>query len=126
MTAKQNPKTPRPSAWLELYTVQKSRAPRPAPAAGRGRPPRIGALKQLHSYISEADEELLVGWRDRFARLTGKTITLGETVGLLARICNNRIEMLGLKGDPDSIEALVGLLVGEGEQKVSPKKKSQA
>lgn len=122
MTAKQNPKTPHTSAWLELYTAQKSRAPRPAPAAGRGRPPRIGTLKQLHSYISEADEELLAGWRDRFARLTGKTITLGEAAGLLARICNNRVEMLGLKGDPDSIEALVSLLVGEGEQKVSPKK----
>lgn len=126
MKNKTNLKTPRRAAWLELYTVQKSRAPRPAPAVGRGRPPRIGSLKQFHSYISETDENLLVNWRDRFSRLTGRNITLGEVAGLLARILNDRFEVVGLKADPENIEALVDLLVGEEKKAVITSKKGKS
>jgi hypothetical protein len=123
MTDKKNSNPPRRSAWLELYTVQKSRATRPAPATERGRPRRITSLKPLHTTISESDEDLLSKWRERFFKLTGKKVTLGEIAGLLARICDDRLEALALEDQPDSIEEFVDLLVGEPARVSPPKRK---
>jgi hypothetical protein len=125
MTNKINQKNPRRAAWLELYTVQKSRVTRPVPSVVRGRPPRIGSLKQFHSYISEADEKLLVNWRNKFSRLTGRNITLGEVAGLLARILNDRFEVVRMKTEPENIEALVDLLVGEEKRAAATAKKGK-
>ena len=115
----------RRAAWLELYTVQKSRASQPTRVADRGRPPRIMSLKSIHTTITESDETLLSNWRERVFKLTGRKITLGEVAGLLARICDDRLAALNLQDEPGSIEVLVDLLVSGQIQVSAPKRKSR-
>ena len=125
MTDKTNSTPPRRAAWLELYTVQKSRATQSARVADRGRPPRIMSLKSIHTTITESDEALLSKWRELVFKLTGRKITLGEVAGLLARICDDRLGALNLQDEPGNIEALVEFLVN-GQIPVSlPKKNSR-
>lgn len=125
MTDKTNSTPPRRAAWLELYTVQKSRATQSARVADRGRPPRIMSLKSIHTTITESDEALLSKWREMVFKLTGRKITLGEVAGLLARICDDRLGALNLQDEPGSIEALVDLLVSGQIQVSVPKRKSR-
>lgn len=111
----------RHAAWLELYDVQKSRSSRAAPPPERGRPRRITTLKPIHTYLTKADEELLLKWQKRFRRLAGRTLTLGEVGGLLARISEERFNLLAVEENVQSFEALVDILVsGAVRQKSVP------
>jgi len=131
MAEKTNSTAPRQAAWLELYTVQKSRAPQKAPVTERGRPRRIATLKSIHTSIAESDEALLAKWQKRFLKLAGRNLTLGEVAGLLARICDERFLVVAGQDEIGSIETLVDLLVGEPTKASEPGKtrsrvKSQA
>ncbi len=122
MADKSNPTAPRRAAWLELYTVQKSRAPQKAPVSERGRPRRIATLKSIHTSIAESDEALLTKWQKRFFKLAGRNLTLGEVAGLLARICDERFQVIVGQGEIANIEILVDLLVGESPKASEPGK----
>lgn len=106
---------PEQSAWLQLYKAQKTRMPQSAPASGRGRPARIAALTRMNTLISPADKALLMHWQSIFKTRMGRSLTLGEVSGLLARICQARMETIGMEDPkPESVDELVSLLVGEG------------
>ena len=122
MAEKNKPAVPRRAAWLELYTVQKSRAPQSARTADRGRPRRITTLKSVHTFMTTTDQELLTNWQERFRKLAGRNLTLGEVAGLLARICVERLESLSGQENVESIEELVDLMVGDFDTDPAPKK----
>ncbi len=122
MAEKPNSTVPRRAAWLELYTVQKSRAPQKAPVTERGRPRRIATLKSIHTSIAESDEALVIKWQKRFLKLAGRNLTLGEVAGLLARICDERFLAVSGQGEIGNIETLVDLLVGESPNGSEPGK----
>ena len=99
------------SAWLEMYLAQKERKQVGSPAAVRGRPARLVILDQLHTKISKADREILLEWKGIFDKLLGKSLTLGEVAGLLARICKSRLDELHLSQEGANPEEFVARLV---------------
>jgi len=114
------------SAWLQLYKAQKTRMPQAAPVTGRGRPARIASLMRINTLISPGDKDLLLRWQAIFKAKTGRTLTLGEVAGFLARVCMTRMEVLKLSESaalPESVDELVALLVGEARP-AAPRRKA--
>lgn len=111
---KTTPKKKEPvSAWLQLYIAQKTRTPSGKPTIRPGRPGRVVAWADLHMEMPQGDLKQVRDWQKRFDVLLNRKVSLGETVGLLARICTARFDVLDPNGVPDDIENLVDLMVGD-------------
>jgi hypothetical protein len=52
-------------------------------------------------------------WQERLSPLLGRKISLGETAGILARICSARLPKVQFEKDADSLTELVAIMVGE-------------
>ena len=101
------------SAWLQMYIAQKTLIPSGKPEVPRGRPRRLVAWADLHTEIPQGDLQQVRDWQQRFNDLLGRKVSLGETIGLLARINTSRLEFLDVKTLPEDIQTLVNLMIGE-------------
>jgi hypothetical protein len=53
----------------------------------------------------------LTKWQNRLAKMLGRKISLGETVGIISRICSSRLQLVpGEKAR--NLEELVQMLIG--------------
>jgi hypothetical protein len=52
-------------------------------------------------------------WQERLSPLLGRKISLGETAGILARICSARLPKVQNDTDVKSLTELVAIMVGE-------------
>jgi hypothetical protein len=59
----------------------------------------------------------LNAWQERLSPLLGRKISLGETAGILARICSARLPKVEYETDVKSLTELVAIMVGEGNIK---------
>jgi hypothetical protein len=51
-------------------------------------------------------------WQDRLSPLLGRKISLGETAGILARICSARLPKVDNGKEAKSLADLVNMMVG--------------
>jgi len=117
MPAEGNKRAKRSYSWLELYEAKSSDQPiRTTSERPRGRPPRVLAAKKRAVYLTSGEEEAITRWQAIFSELFGRKVALGETTGILARICADRFDLLSeLFSDaakPASMPELIDLLVG--------------
>lgn len=101
-------------AWLRLYLATRAgQPPQPASSAPVGRPKRSVPMKQTSLWLPTGDRELIGNWKDYLSELSGNSLSLGDTVAILARICADRLASIG--GD-DQFEDLTDFtlkMIGE-------------
>jgi hypothetical protein len=98
-------------AWVQLYEAR--RPTPPARTRPRGRPPRIAPRKATVFHLTEGERRELDAWQVRISPLLGRKASLGETAGILARICSARLPLVREDDEPDSLAELVRMMVGE-------------
>ncbi|MEI8132245.1 MAG: hypothetical protein WCG34_07420 [Leptolinea sp.] len=106
--SKPNPDT-RP-AWLQLYDARTSQTPEARPV---GRPPAPVPRYKVGLTLSQGETAELKVWQDRFSELVGRKLSIGETIGILARICSTRLSRLP-ELQPESLIDLIEQLVEGG------------
>lgn len=101
--------SPKP-AWVLLYEAR-----RPTPIARtrpRGRPPRVTPRKATVFHLTDGERMEIDTWQERLSPLLGRKISLGETAGILARICSARLPKVDNGKDVNSLADLVSMMVG--------------
>jgi hypothetical protein len=97
------------SAWVQLYEARravgtvKTRAP--------GRPPSPVPRRKIGLTLSQGEISELENWQERFTKLLGRQVSLGETVGILTRICSARLSSLAANGALTSLDKMVEMMV---------------
>jgi hypothetical protein len=112
----ENEHTPNIPAWLQLYLAKspqsRTRIPHIKPV---GRPSRLVPAKQTSIWLTAGDREIISSWQKYIKSLTGQSISIGETLSLLARICKDRLDALGGQDQFQNLSELVLAMV-EGKQ----------
>ena len=109
------PKKDQP-AWLQLYLARRARQQTLLPVAKPvGRPRRSVPMKQTSLRLTAGDRELLARWQDYLTQLAGSAMPLGETVAILARICEDRMAALGGEGQFADLTGFALGMIGEPE-----------
>jgi hypothetical protein len=104
-------------SWLQLYEARYIRTPpTPLPSGSPGRPARAVPVKKTSVTYTAGDEEALLLWQEKFTDLLGRKPSMGETAGLLARICTDRLEWLHPASLPGSLGEFVTLMVEEAPE----------
>ena len=101
--------TPKP-AWVLLYEAR-----RPTPITRtrpRGRPPRVTPRKATVIHLTDGERLEIDAWQERLSPLLGRKISLGETAGILARICSARLPKVDNGSEVKSLAELVTAMVG--------------
>ena len=101
--------SPKP-AWVLLYEAR-----RPTPVTRtrpRGRPPRVTPRKATVFHLTDGERIEIDAWQERLSPLLGRKISLGETAGILARICSARLPRVDNGSEVKSLAELVTAMVG--------------
>jgi hypothetical protein len=97
------------SAWVQLYEARRSmgtirtRAP--------GRPPLPIPRRKVGMTLSKSEVTELEVWQERFSHILNRKVSIGETVGILTRICSARFTHLSSNGSPKALDRLVENMV---------------
>jgi hypothetical protein len=102
----------RRNAWVQLYEAR--RIPNEPEVRSPGRPPGVIPRRKVGLTLSQGEITELETWRKRFSEMMHRSVSTGETVGILARICTSRFTRLKDQGGMEDLTALVEKLVGEG------------
>ncbi len=117
MPAEENKRSKRSYSWLELYEAKTSDQPiRTTSERPRGRPPRVLAAKKRSVYLTSGEEEAINRWQSIFSELFGRKVALGETAGILARICADRFDILS-DGESTGEHAGIDRSAGRGRER---------
>lgn len=104
------PPPPDKPAWVQLY---EARRPAPPPRTRpRGRPPRVTPRHRTTFHLTNGEHSELASWQERLSALLGRKVSLGETAGILARICGARLTQVDPEGATRDLSELVQLMVG--------------
>jgi hypothetical protein len=101
------------NAWVQLYearrvqTIPNSRPP--------GRPPAPVPRHKVGFTLSQGEIYELETWQQRFSGLLGRKVSLGETVGILARVASARYSRLPTPLAPMSLVQLVEKMIESGD-----------
>lgn len=104
-------KTPPQSrnAWVQLYEARRIfDQPQARPP---GRPPSVVPRAKVGLTLSKGEVRELEDWQDRLSNLLGRKVSIGETVGILSRICTARLAHLGGPEMPNDLNQLVEWMV---------------
>jgi len=102
-------------AWVLLYEAR-----RPTPTSRtrtRGRPARVTPRKATVIHLTDGERLEMDSWQERLAPLLGRKISLGETAGILARICSARLPKVESDSGVKSLSELVSVMVGSDKNK---------
>lgn len=97
------------NAWVQLYEARRifdqpqSRPP--------GRPPSVVPRTKVGLTLSKGEIRELEEWQERLSNLLGRKVSIGETVGILSRICTARLAHLGGPELPADLNQLVEWMV---------------
>lgn len=96
------------NAWVQLYQARRITAdPQSRPP---GRPPSLVPRHKVGLTLSKGEMAELTKWQKRLTKMLGRKISLGETVGIISRICSARLQMVpGEKAR--NLEELVQLML---------------
>ena len=110
MASIQNPNR---NAWVQLYEARRVLAePETRPP---GRPPAPIPRHKVGITLSQGEVNELEVWQDRLSNLLGRKVSVGETVGILTRICTGRLARLGEDANVDNLLQLVERMAGTQE-----------
>ncbi len=99
------------SAWVQLYEARS--VPSEPESRSPGRPPGMIPRRKVGLTLSQGEISELERWQDRFSRIMGRKVSVGETVGILTRICSARLSNLGEELDAQVLSMFVEKLVGD-------------
>lgn len=97
-------------AWVQLYEAR--RAVGNIHTRSPGRPPAPVPRRKVGLTLSQGEITELDVWQERFSKLLGRKVSMGETVGILTRICSARLNALQADLDLSSLDEMVGLMIG--------------
>jgi hypothetical protein len=101
------------SAWVQLYQARQIKSDildsRPP-----GRPPSPVPRRKVGLTLSQGEINELETWQERLSGLLGRKLSIGETVGILTRICTARLSRLENVDQLESLVDVVEKMVGEG------------
>ena len=98
------------SAWVQLYEAR--RAGSEVKSRPPGRPPAIIPRRKIGLTLSQGEIQELAAWQERFSTLMRRKVSLGETVGILVRICSARQTRLGEKVQVNNLTNMVEKMTG--------------
>jgi hypothetical protein len=113
-TSKKTPKERKTYSWVMLLESRHARPPEKEPigTGDRGRPRLNVATTATSMTLSKGDREAIEFWQVQLSAVLNRKVSMGETVGFLARVCQERLTALGADASqPDSLQALVLSLV---------------
>ena len=80
------------NAWVQLYQARRITSdPQSRPP---GRPPSLVPRHKVGLTLSKGEIAELTKWENRFSKMLNRKVSLGETVGILARICSTRLQQV--------------------------------
>ena len=96
------------NAWVQLYQARRITSdPQSRPP---GRPPSLVPRHKVGLTLSKGEMAELTRWQKRLTKLLGRKISIGETVGIISRVCSARLQLIpGEKAR--NLEELVQLLI---------------
>ena len=104
-------------AWLMLIESRHARPPEKEPigTGERGRPRLNIATSQTSMTLSKGDREAIEFWQAQLSAQLNRKVSMGETVGFLARVSQERLQLINEPDDPpQSLHELVQLFVTGG------------
>lgn len=102
---------PNRNAWVQLYEAR--RIPNEQEGRSPGRPPGIVPRRKVGLTLSQGEITELENWRERLSGLLNRSVSAGETLGILTRICTTRYNHLKNPEDIETLVELVEKLIGE-------------
>ncbi len=101
--------SPTSNAWVQLYEARRMiNEPQARPP---GRPPSIVPRTKVGLTLTKGEVTELEEWQERFSVLLGRKVSVGETVGILSRICTARLELIQGKVQSSDLNDLVDRMV---------------
>ncbi len=101
--------SPTSNAWVQLYEARRMiNEPQARPP---GRPPSIVPRTKVGLTLTKGEVTELEEWQERFSMLLGRKVSVGETVGILSRICTARLELIQGKVQSSDLNDLVDRMV---------------
>lgn len=92
------------SAWVQLYEARSTQVnPEARPP---GRPPAPIPRHKVGFTLSQGEITELEGWQERISNLLGRKVSIGETIGILTRVCTARLARVS----HDQEESLIDLV----------------
>lgn len=108
MASTQNPNR---NAWVQLYEAR--RVPNEQEVRAPGRPPGVVPRRKVGLTLSQGEITELENWRERLSGLLNRSVSAGETLGILTRVCTNRYNRMDDAEDIQTLAELVERLIGE-------------
>jgi hypothetical protein len=99
------------NAWVQLYEAR--RVPSEQEQRTPGRPPGIVPRRKVGLTLSHGEISEIETWQKRFSDLLHRSVSAGETVGILTRICSARFNRMGDQKDVKALAQLVERLVSD-------------
>lgn len=98
------------SAWVQLYEAR--RAVGNVTTRSPGRPPAPVPRRKVGLTLSQGEITEIENWQERFNHLLGRKVSMGETVGILTRICTARLGTVSANGTTSSLDEIVEKMIG--------------
>ena len=101
-------------SWLMLIESRHARPPEKEPTGTgeRGRPRLNVATSQTSMTLSKGDREAIEFWQAQLSAQLNRKVSMGETVGFLARVSQERLQLISeAENQPQSLQELVHLFV---------------
>lgn len=112
--SKQTPRDKKTYSWVMLLESRHGKPPEKEPTGTgeRGRPRLNVATYQTSMTLSKGDRESIDFWQAYLSNMLNRKLSMGETVGFLARACQERLgQVEDTDNLPKSLQDLVQLLV---------------
>lgn len=106
-----SPETTGKPAWVQLYEARSRAAELDVRTPGR--PPSPIPRRKTGLTLSQGEIHELENWQERLSVILRRKVSIGETVGILVRICTGRFSRLPASRQPRSLVELVEAMVGE-------------
>jgi hypothetical protein len=99
------------SAWVQLYEAR--RAVGKVKTRSPGRPPSPIPRRKVGLTLSQGEITELEHWQERFSKLLERKVSMGETVGILTRICSTRFgSIVHDNGGTLTLDEMVEMMIG--------------
>jgi len=98
------------SAWVQLYEARNARVQEEHRTPGRPSAPI--PRQKVGMTLSQGEINEIEIWRERFSELLQRKVSIGETVGILARLCTIRHTRMSEKWTAATLADLVEKMIG--------------
>lgn len=98
------------TAWVQLYEARKGMIE--VETRSPGRPPAPIPRRKVGMTLSQGEISELQVWQKRLSGFLNRKVSVGETVGILTRICSGRLERFENKPETKVLAEFVERMVG--------------